>query len=491
MTKQSALIGSGVLAAPEELVQRKIILSKHRYRGEFMRDRDRILYSKAFRRLSGKTQVFESSFDDHARTRLTHTLEVAQIARTIAGYLGLDSDLTEAIALGHDLGHTPFGHVGERTLNLAMNGCSESFRRFFDDNTPRGFKHNLQSVRVAVDLEQPLVPHPGLNLSNFTLFGFKAHSSESWIKKNIQTGQHKPCVYANDGQCGLHPLKPQKCKGIDRWEVNYYDQYTPSITFMENGNVAWSFEAYVVKWSDEIAQRHHDLEDALRGNLMAPGDVIDLLHDCFSTFFLEQHTRNFQSMKEAEWRNNFDGEMSRFIVDLLVDHFLDATEIALNAMCEDYDIESRDDFVRNFISIDQAKAAQAVGLNKDVMAADDAFQDKMKDIILNSYQVQRMDGKGRYIINRLFEAYLTNPQQLNDDTIISVFQIYDPELVEELRTTENSRISGRIGQIRNQLEKKRHLSEPEFQQALLRSICDYISSMTDAHAMKEYHQLYG
>lgn len=90
-------------------------------RSEFMRDRDRILYSKAFRRLSGKTQVFLSGIDDHQRTRLTHTLEVSQIARTIAYNLGLNIDLTEAIALGHDIGHTPFGHVGERTLHMIMS----------------------------------------------------------------------------------------------------------------------------------------------------------------------------------------------------------------------------------------------------------------------------------------------------------------------------------------------------------------------------------
>ncbi|EHR0219180.1 HD domain-containing protein [Clostridium perfringens] len=96
---------------------------KHTIRNEFERDRDRIMYSRAFRRLSGKTQVFLAGNDDHVRTRLTHTLEVAQIARTISKALGLNEYLTEAIALGHDIGHTPFGHIGERMLNSIMNGC--------------------------------------------------------------------------------------------------------------------------------------------------------------------------------------------------------------------------------------------------------------------------------------------------------------------------------------------------------------------------------
>lgn len=120
----------------------------------FQRDRDRILHSKAFRRLKHKTQVFLSPFDDHFRTRLTHTLEVSQIARTIARALDLNEDLTEAISLGHDLGHTPFGHCGEGVLNELVNG---------------GFNHNIQSVRVVEVLEN-------LNLCRETIEGIRTHS---------------------------------------------------------------------------------------------------------------------------------------------------------------------------------------------------------------------------------------------------------------------------------------------------------------------------
>lgn len=120
----------------------------------FQRDRDRILHSKAFRRLKHKTQVFLSPFDDHFRTRLTHTLEVSQIARTIARSLNLNEDLTEAIALGHDLGHTPFGHCGEGVLNELVHG---------------GFHHNIQSVRVVEKLEN-------LNLCRETIDGILTHT---------------------------------------------------------------------------------------------------------------------------------------------------------------------------------------------------------------------------------------------------------------------------------------------------------------------------
>lgn len=127
---------------------------KDSLRTEFQRDRDRILHSKAFRRLKHKTQVFLSPFDDHFRTRLTHTLEVSQIARTISRSLDLNEDLTEAIALGHDLGHTPFGHCGEGVLNELVDG---------------GFYHNIQSVRVVEVLEH-------LNLCKETIDGIRTHS---------------------------------------------------------------------------------------------------------------------------------------------------------------------------------------------------------------------------------------------------------------------------------------------------------------------------
>ena len=133
---------------------RKRIEEPCELRTEYQRDKDRILHSKAFRRLKHKTQVFFSPYDDHFRTRMTHTLEVSQIARTIARAIGLNEDLTEAIALGHDLGHTPFGHSGERVLNELMNG---------------GYKHNLQSVRVVEFIED-------LNLTAETIDGIKNHS---------------------------------------------------------------------------------------------------------------------------------------------------------------------------------------------------------------------------------------------------------------------------------------------------------------------------
>ncbi len=169
----------------------------------FQRDRDRILHSKSFRRLKHKTQVFIDPDGDHYRTRLTHTLEVAQIARTISRALRLNEDLTEAIALGHDVGHTPFGHAGEAALDEAMRSVSET----------AFFRHYLQSVRVLDELEGN---GNGLNLTAETISGIDGHS-----------------------------------KG--RKDLEAYD-----------GENCPSLEAAVVRVSDRIAYLNHDLDDAIR-----------------------------------------------------------------------------------------------------------------------------------------------------------------------------------------------------------------------------------
>lgn len=170
-------------------------------RTAFQRDRDRILHCNAFRRLKHKTQVFLAPQGDHYRTRLTHTLEVSQIARTIASGLRLNEDLTEAIALGHDLGHTPFGHAGERAL---------------DEVCPFPFRHHLQSVRVVHRLERE---GRGLNLSYEVKNGIACHSAGS------------------------------------------------------EGCWAATLEGRVVRWADKIAYLNHDIEDAVRAEIISEGDL--------------------------------------------------------------------------------------------------------------------------------------------------------------------------------------------------------------------------
>src|SRR5712664_1231421 len=138
----------------------------HPYRSAYARDRDRIIHSRAFRRLEAKTQVFTTRYSDHFRNRLTHTLEVAQIARTIASALGLNTELAEALALVHDIGHPPFGHAGERKLDELMRPYGGSFN------------HNLQALRIVEQFEQRYLDFPGLNLTCEVREGIIKHSRD-------------------------------------------------------------------------------------------------------------------------------------------------------------------------------------------------------------------------------------------------------------------------------------------------------------------------
>ncbi len=140
--------------------------SEHPYRSCFQRDRDRVIHSRAFRRLEAKTQVFTPSLSDHFRNRLTHTIEVAQVARTVAGVLQLDGNLTEALALAHDIGHPPFAHAGEEALNQEMQRFGESF------------DHNLHALRIVESFEQRYARFPGLNLTFEVREGIVKHSSD-------------------------------------------------------------------------------------------------------------------------------------------------------------------------------------------------------------------------------------------------------------------------------------------------------------------------
>lgn len=161
MIEKNILSDYACFGTDTEMTLRSRNEEKCPYRTEFQRDRDRILHSKAFRRLKNKTQVFLSPAGDHYRTRLTHTLEVAQIARTISRCMRLNEDLTEAISLGHDLGHSPFGHCGEAVLN---------------DICPYGFKHYIQSVRVAESIEKD---GKGLNLTFAVKNGIECHTNRT------------------------------------------------------------------------------------------------------------------------------------------------------------------------------------------------------------------------------------------------------------------------------------------------------------------------
>ncbi len=196
-------------------------------RSPFQRDRDRILHSTAFRRLTYKTQVFVFHEGDHYRTRLTHSLEVAQIARAIARQLRLDEDLAEAIALAHDLGHPPFGHAGERALDLAMRDFG-------------GFDHNAQSLRVVTTLERKYAAFDGLNLTWETLEGLAKHNG--------------PVTAVRDGAVA------KVARVLAVWQSLELDTWA-------------SAEAQAAALADDIAYVAHDIDDGLRADLIALADL--------------------------------------------------------------------------------------------------------------------------------------------------------------------------------------------------------------------------
>jgi dGTPase len=207
-------------------------------RSEFQRDRDRIIHSSAFRRLKHKTQVFVYHEGDHYRTRLTHTLEVSQIARALARSLGLDEDLAEALALSHDLGHTPFGHTGEDALDECLAGFG-------------GFDHNAQALRIVTRLERRYAAYDGLNLAWETLEGLVKHNGPLLDMSGRPAGRYRR-------------------KGVPGAILDYNRLQDLGLTSHASG------EAQAAAIADDIAYNSHDLDDGLRAGLFAIDDLLDV-----------------------------------------------------------------------------------------------------------------------------------------------------------------------------------------------------------------------
>jgi dGTPase len=205
------------------------------FRSPYQRDRDRIIHSSAFRRLKHKTQVFVEHEGDYYRTRLTHTIEVAQVARTIAGVLGLNTDLAEAVALAHDLGHTPFGHTGEDAMERLMAPYG-------------GFDHNAQALRIVTRLERHYADFDGLNLSWETLEGIAKHNG--------------PVTGPNADPKHAGPLPYALAEVNAQWDLALHTHA--------------SAEAQVAAIADDVAYSHHDLHDGLRSGLFTEDDLMDL-----------------------------------------------------------------------------------------------------------------------------------------------------------------------------------------------------------------------
>ena len=222
--------------------------SLSKYRTPFQRDRDRIIHSASFRRLKHKTQVFVNTEGDHYRTRITHSMEVAQIARSIARYLNLNEDLAETLSLAHDLGHTPFGHAGEDSLDECMQDHG-------------GFDHNLQTLRIIMFLENKYLKFNGLNLSIETLEGLLKHNGP-----------------------------------VDN--LNLVDDLISIKNFkgMINFNTYPSIEAQISAISDDIAYNNHDIQDGINANLFKLEELveIDFFRDIYKKYKKKINKQNYK-----------------------------------------------------------------------------------------------------------------------------------------------------------------------------------------------------
>ena len=245
--------------------------SLSKYRSSFQRDRDRIINSASFRRLKHKTQVFVNTTGDHFRTRITHSIEVAQIARSIAKYLNLNEDLAETLSLAHDLGHTPFGHAGE----YALDECMENYG---------GFDHNLQTLRIVMFLENKYFKFKGLNLSIETLEGLLKHNGP---------------VEDSDLVNSLIGLKTFKGK------INF--------------NTFPSLEAQISAISDDIAYNNHDIQDGINANLFKLEELIEI--DFFRSIYLKYKKKiNKKNYKIATY------QIIRDSIDLMIRDLLTNTQ---------------------------------------------------------------------------------------------------------------------------------------------------------------------
>ena len=317
-------------------------------RNPHQRDRDRIIHSAAFRRLEYKTQVFVNHEGDHYRTRLTHSLEVAQLARSMARNLGLNEDLAEALALAHDLGHPPFGHAGEEGLHAAMQNYG-------------GFDHNAQTIRILTHLENRYADFDGLNLTWEVLEGIAKHNG--------------PLV----GQKNSKPL-PRALKA-------YLEQQD-----LELANFS-SLEAQVAAIADDVAYNNHDIDDGMRAGFFKLEDLenLPLLGDIIREVKAKHPLLSIQRISH---------EVLRRLMSAMVSDVLATTRANLKAL-EIHDADS----VRN-------TKQTLVHFSPEMELVNRSIKTYLFKHMYRHYKVNRMTSKARRVVRELFDFFLNEPNCL-------------------------------------------------------------------------------
>jgi dGTPase len=315
----------------------------------FQRDRDRIIHSVAFRRLKHKTQVFVYHEGDHYRTRLTHSLEVAQIARSVARALGLDEDLAEALALAHDLGHTPFGHAGEEALNLAMAPYG-------------GFDHNGQTLRILTRLEAHYAAFDGLNLVWETLEGTAKHNG--------------PLIAAADVLDGLPWALAELAGEID---LELHTQPGP--------------EAQAAALADDIAYNSHDIDDGLRAGLFTLGDLDEVPLVGPITLEIRRRYPDIETSRLIH-------EVIRRLIDSMVSDVLAESRRRLAA--------ARPASVAAL----RALAAPVIAFSTEMDAVNRSLRRFLFARMYRHFKVNRMTSKAHRVVRDLFALFHAEPQCL-------------------------------------------------------------------------------
>jgi len=327
-------------------------------RSPFQRDRDRIIHSNAFRRLKHKTQVFIRHEGDHFRTRLIHTLEVAQIARSIARPLGLDEDLAEALALAHDLGHPPFGHAGERALDEALSAYE-------------GFDHNAQSLRIVTELERRYPAFDGLNLA------FETH--EGLVKHN------GPLVDIDRRAIGPHAGGPLP------FAIRAFQERQDLELHLHAG-----LEAQAAPIADDIAYDCHDLEDGLRAGLIS---LADMEEQPLAASILAEIHAEFPGLEDARVVH----ELVRRTITLMIKDVLGETRELISAQ----EIGSAEDA--------RQAGKQLVRFSAGLARSEAAPKRFLTERVYRHDSVMRPVKLAEALVADLFEAFFEDPSRMPDD----------------------------------------------------------------------------
>jgi len=332
---------------------RKFPEPRHAYRTEFQRDRARIIHSRAFRRLEYKTQVFLNGTGDHLRTRLTHTIEVASISRTIARALSLNEDLAEAIALAHDLGHAPFGHSGEEMLAECMRGHG-------------GFEHNRQSLRVVELLEAVYPDFPGLNLTFEVCEGLQKHQAFYDPPEKVAQASS---LRRKDGKPEARPtLKKYRCPVL---------------------------EAQIANLADEITYYSHDLDDAVDFQILDAAQLDE------NEVWRGSHERVLSRHSESPGQE-FHKVIIRDIIDVQVE---DVVRTSVETIAES-GVQSADDVRRQSVPL--------IRYSDRLLKANRELRRFLYKSVYYHPRVAEVNKRACEMLRSVFEAYVQEPQRLGE-----------------------------------------------------------------------------